>query len=133
MLLPECLFGVPGTQNKAQISPADSPKASCQSPAWRTHGQKPGATPRGRTDSYFAHTAHRSKVGVEWGRGLSTNGQLVTKPTSFLKLGHRREMGAAELSPNRTVAHLVPGPPGTPGGGGGGEGRWPLPRLQREI
>lgn len=60
---------------------------------------------------------------------LSANGQLVTKPTSFLKLGHRRETGTAELSPNRTVAHLVPGPSGTPGREGGGEHRWLLPRL----
>lgn len=55
------------------------------------------------------------------GEGAFTNGQLVTQPTSFLKLGHRRETGTAELSPNRTVAHLVPGPSGTPGRGGGGE------------
>lgn len=55
------------------------------------------------------------------GGGLSANGQLVTKPTSFLKLGHRIETGTAELSPNRTVAHLVPGPLGTPGGVGAGQ------------
>lgn len=62
---------------------------------------------------------------------LSANGQLVTKPTSFLKLGHRRETGTAELSPNRTVAHLVPGPSGTPGRDGGGDHRWLLPSLQK--
>lgn len=51
---------------------------------------------------------------------LSANGQLVTKPTPFLKLGHRRETGTAVLSPNRTMSHLVPGPSGTPGGVGVG-------------
>lgn len=48
-------------------------------------------------------------VGVGVGEELPANGQLVTKPTLLLKLGHRIEMGTAELSPNRTVAHLVPG------------------------
>lgn len=56
------------------------------------------------------HDAHGSKVWAEWVEGeLPASGQLVTKPTLLLKLGHRIEMGTAELSPNRTVAHLVPG------------------------
>lgn len=74
-------------------------------------GQAPGA-----------HDARGPTVWVAWEEGeLCANGQLVTKPTSFLKLGHRRETGTAELSPNRTVAHLVPGPSGTPGRWGWGE------------
>lgn len=60
-------------------------------------------------------------MGRVWGVGgneLPANGQLVTKPTLLLKLGHRIEMGTAELSPNRTVAHLVPGLGNTWRGGG---------------
>lgn len=129
-MLPGCTFGVPITQHKAQI-PLGNRESSCQLPAQRTQGQKPRATDNGSTESCSAHAAHRPKVWAELG-GLSANDQLVTKPTSFLKLGHRRETGTAELSPNRTVAHLVPGPLGTPGRGGGGVGRWLLPRMERK-
>lgn len=59
------------------------------------------------------------RCGQRWVEGeLPANGQLVTKPTLLLKLGHRIEMGTAELSPNRTVAHLVPGLGNTWRGGG---------------
>lgn len=123
----------PSTQRKAQTPPTGNQESSCQLPAQRTQGQKPGATANGSTESCFPHATHRPKIWAEWRGGrLSANGQLVTKPTSFLKLGHRIETGTAELSPNRTVAHLVPGPLGTPGRGGGGAGRWPLPRIERK-
>lgn len=129
-LVPGGILGVSSTQHKAQAPAAGNQESSCQLPTQRIQGQRPGTTPRGNNESYFAHAAHRSKVWAEWWWGvLSANGQLVTKPTSFLKLGHRRETGTAELSPNRTVAHLVPGPSGTPGREGGGEHRWLLPRL----
>lgn len=130
-LLPGCICGVPSIQHKAQIPPLGNRESSCQLLAQRIQGQKPGATDHGSTESCFAHAAHRPKGWAELG-GISANGQLVTKPTLFLKLGHSRETGTAELSPNRTVAHLVPGPSGTPGRGGGGVGRWPLPRMERQ-
>lgn len=127
---PRVHFWGPHHPAQAQI-PLGNRESSCQLPAQRTQGQKPRATDKGSTESCSAHAAHRPKVWVELG-GLSANDQLVTKPTSFLKLGHRRETGTAELSPNRTVAHLVPRPLGTPGRGGGGVGRWPLPRMERK-
>lgn len=69
--------------------------------------------------AYSDHDAHGSKVWAEWVVGeLPANGQLVTKPTLLLKLGHRIETGTAELSPNRTVAHLVLGLGNTWRGGG---------------
>lgn len=127
-LPPGCICGVPSIQHKAQIPPLGNRESSGQLLAQRIQGQKPGATDHGSTESCFAH---RPKGWAELG-GISANGQLVTKPTLFLKLGHSRETGTAELSPNRTVAHLVPGPSGTPGRGGGGVGRWPLPRMERQ-
>lgn len=84
----------------------------------RSPGAESQATPKAaKADS--DHDAHGSKVWAEWVVGeLPANGQLVTKPTLLLKLGHRIEMGTAELSPNRTVAHLVPGLGSTWRGGG---------------
>lgn len=69
--------------------------------------------------TYSDHDVHGPKVWAEWVVGeMPANGQLVTKPTLLLKLGHRIETGTADLSPNRTVAHLVPGLGNTWRGGG---------------
>lgn len=119
----------PSTRPRHQQQVIKSPAADSLPRESRDRGQEqlPGAImspilPMLPTDLRYGRSGGGGGV-------LSANGQLVTKPTSFLKLGHRRETGTAELSPNRTVAHLVPGPSGTPGREGGGEHRWLLPRL----
>lgn len=89
----------------------------CASHHWLRHHQllimdrSPGVEAQAAptvAKAYSDHDAHRCGQSG-WGGELPANGQLVTKPTLLLKLGHRIEMGTAELSPNRTVAHLVPG------------------------
>lgn len=131
-LLPECIFGVlaPSARPRHHQQVIKSPAASSlpREPRGRNQEQLPMAVP----SPVFPTLPTDLRYGRNGGGALSANGQLVTKPTSFLKLGHRIETGTAELSPNRTVAHLVPGPLGTPGRGGGGAGRWPLPRIERK-
>lgn len=93
--------------------PVPPSPASCAPHHWLRHHQllikAYPDSPKGRK-ACSGHDAHGSKVWAEWVEGeLPASGQLVTKPTLLLKLGHRIEMGTAELSPNRTVAHLVLG------------------------
>lgn len=60
-------------------------------------------------------TSRGPAVWVEGRRGSFVQMAKWYQTHVVSKLGHRRGTGTAELSPNRTVAHLVPWPLGTPG------------------